>query len=150
MAWYDDVSKLSHVATYKNEKDATKEAEKASKKGWVPSGTGATDGHINLGRTVAGAALTGGLSLLFGGSRSKGKVTITYTRDQEWLAKRIIPKGEKIYMPTQPTITIQPAITSVPQDDLVSKLKQLKEMVDAGLISKEEYDKTKAAILAKM
>jgi len=28
----------------------------------------ATDGHINLGRTVAGAALTGGLSLLIGGS----------------------------------------------------------------------------------
>lgn len=149
MAWYDDVSKLSHVATYKNEKDATKEAEKASKKGWVPSGTGATDGHINLGRTVAGAALTGGLSLLFGGSRSKGKVTITYTRDQEWLAKRIIPKGEKIYVPPQPTVTI-PAITSVPQEDLVSKLKQLKDTVDAGLISQEEYDKTKAAILAKM
>ena len=44
MAWYDDDSKLTHVATYRNERAATWEAEKASKKGWVPSGTGATDG----------------------------------------------------------------------------------------------------------
>jgi uncharacterized protein YqgQ len=36
------------------------------------------------------------------------------------------------------------------QEDPVAKLKQLKEMLDAGLISQEEYDKAKAAILARM
>lgn len=41
------------------------------------SGTGS---HINVGRTVTGAVLTGGLSLLLGGSRSKGKTTITFVR----------------------------------------------------------------------
>jgi hypothetical protein len=35
-----------------------------------------TDGHVNLGRL----ALTGGLGLLFGGTRSKGRVTITFER----------------------------------------------------------------------
>jgi hypothetical protein len=87
MAWYDDNQKLSHVATYKNDKDAAKEADKAAKKGWMPQGATATDGHINLGRTVTGAVLTGGLTLLLGGSRSKGKITLTYVRTPEWLAK---------------------------------------------------------------
>lgn len=36
------------------------------------------------------------------------------------------------------------------QEDPVTKLRQLKEMVEAGLITQDEYDKTKAAILAKM
>jgi len=36
--------------------------------------------HVNVGRTVSGAVLTGGLSLLFGGSRSKGTVTLMYLK----------------------------------------------------------------------
>ena len=41
------------------------------------SGTGS---HINVGRTVTGAVLTGGLSLLLGGSRSSGTHTITFIK----------------------------------------------------------------------
>lgn len=41
------------------------------------SGTG---GHINVGRTVAPAVLTGGLSLLFGASRSKDRLTVTFAK----------------------------------------------------------------------
>lgn len=83
------------MATYKNEKDAAKEVDKAAKKGWMPQGTTATDGHINVGRTVTGAVLTGGLNLLIGGSRSKGKVTITYVRTPEWLEKIRKPAAPK-------------------------------------------------------
>ena len=36
--------------------------------------------HVNVGRTVSGAVLTGGLSLLFGGSRSKGTITLMYLK----------------------------------------------------------------------
>ena len=36
--------------------------------------------HVNVGRTVTGAVLTGGLSLLFGASRSKGTVTLMYLK----------------------------------------------------------------------
>lgn len=39
---------------------------------------------------------------------------------------------------------------AITKDNPVQKLKQLKEMVEAGLITQDEYDKTKAAILAKM
>ena len=51
----------------------------------------------------------------------------------------------------QKTVVLQqPAQAAPQQEDPVTKLKQLKEMVEADLISQEEYDKTKAAILAKM
>ena len=36
-----------------------------------------TDGHLNFGRL----ALTGGLGVLFGGTRSKGRVTITFEKN---------------------------------------------------------------------
>lgn len=45
----------------------------------IASQTG-TGSHVNVGRTVTGAVLTGGLSLLFGASRSKDKITITFVR----------------------------------------------------------------------
>jgi hypothetical protein len=35
-----------------------------------------TDGHLNIGRL----ALTGGIGLMFGGTRSKGRVTITFEK----------------------------------------------------------------------
>jgi hypothetical protein len=47
------------------------------------------------------------------------------------------------------TVVTQP--TAAPaQEDPVAKLKQLKDMLDANLITKDEYDKTKAAILGRM
>jgi len=51
-----------------------------SQDGWTIHQATASDGHVNIGRTVTGAALTGGLSLLFGGSRSKGTTMIVYQR----------------------------------------------------------------------
>ncbi|HZU01582.1 MAG TPA: hypothetical protein VFA10_18075 [Ktedonobacteraceae bacterium] len=87
MSWYKDTQRLTYVATYNTDKDAQQELEAAAKHGWMPQGTSSTEGHINVGRTLAGAALTGGLSLLFGASRSKGKITITYVRTPEWTAK---------------------------------------------------------------
>ncbi|MHC1688020.1 MAG: PH domain-containing protein [Methanothrix sp.] len=51
----------------------------------------------------------------------------------------------------QKTVVLQqPVQATPPQEDPVTKLKQLKGMVEAGLITQDEYDKTKAAILAKM
>ncbi|VVB64859.1 Uncharacterised protein [uncultured archaeon] len=140
MAWYDDKNKLSYVAIYKNDKDAAKEADKAAKKGWMPQGTTATDGHINLGRTVTGAVLTGGLSLLIGGSRSKGKVTISYVRTPEWLEKN--KKQTAVSQPSAPIAS--------PKDDPMQKLESLKRMLDEGLITQKEYDAKKADLLSKM
>ena len=99
MAWYDDKNRLTYVATYKKEEDAAEDVEEAAKKGWMPQGATATDGHINVGRTVTGAALTGGLSLLIGGSRSKGKFTITYVRTPDWLEEQ--KRGDICDIPEQ-------------------------------------------------
>jgi hypothetical protein len=49
----------------------------------------------------------------------------------------------------QKTVVLQ-APTAPVQEDPVAKLKQLKEMLDAGLVSQEEYDQTKAAVLSRM
>jgi hypothetical protein len=85
--WYQDTTKRAYVATYTKEKDMQREVEQAAQHGWIPQGTAGTAGHINVGRTVTAAALTGGASLLFGASRSKDKLTITYVRTPEWLAQ---------------------------------------------------------------
>lgn len=84
--WYYDLHARSHVATYSNEKQMQKEVEAAVQNGWMPQNTAGTSGHINVGRTTAAAVLTGGFSLLLGASRSKDKITITFTRTPEWLA----------------------------------------------------------------
>jgi len=88
MSWYDHPTKLTEVRTYKNQREASRDANAAANKGWQIQGTTATDGHINVGRTVTGAVLTGGLNLLFGASRTKGKITLTYVRTPEWLAEQ--------------------------------------------------------------
>jgi hypothetical protein len=72
-AWYKDKKLTAHVGIYKNEKDTNKEIAEAGKHGWIPEGADAAEGHINLGRT-----LTRGV--IFGASRSKGKVTIMFKR----------------------------------------------------------------------
>ena len=100
MAWYDDNKRLTYVNSYSSEKDAMKEAERAAKKGWAPQGAASTDGHLNFGRTVGksatfaviGTALLGPVGLLgaaLGGSRTKGKITLTYVRSPQWLADHV-------------------------------------------------------------
>lgn len=50
----------------------------------------------------------------------------------------------------QKTVVLQPQQAAPAKEDPVAKLKQLKEMLDAGLIRQEEYDTAKAAILSRM
>jgi len=86
--WYRDAKRLTYVATYTKDKDAQKEMEAAAHHGWMPQGTTATEGHINVGRTLIKGVLTGGIGLMTGASRSRGKITITFTRTPEWLAQQ--------------------------------------------------------------
>ena len=85
--WYQDVTKRAHVETYQKDKIMQKEVEMAAQYGWMPQTSAGVGGHINVGRTATAAALTGGVSLLFGASRSKDKMTITYVRTPDWLAQ---------------------------------------------------------------
>jgi len=94
MSWYEDDSKLTHVATYEKEKDFERELEKAYQHGWIIQGQTARDGKISgrkvIGGAIVGGLLTGGIGLgvgaLVGAKRSKDKITITYVRGPEWLA----------------------------------------------------------------
>ena len=78
---------LTVARTYENSERgrALLEVETATlaSRGYTPTTSAADGGHINVGRTVSGAVLTGGLSLLFGGSRESGHVVVTFTRAKD-------------------------------------------------------------------
>jgi hypothetical protein len=141
--WYEDNNKLSNVVTYDNENHASIDANRAAKRGWKVLGSSATDGHFNVGRTLAKTVLTGGVGLMLSGaSRTKGKFTITYERTPEWLASN----NKEVSQPLTSTHVADPQ----PAEDSLQKMKQLKEMLDAGLISESEYNTKKADLLSKM
>ena len=97
MAWYDDKGRATYVATYKDEKSMQRDVEAAAKRGWLVQGTAGVGGHINVGKTAARVALTGELGLLFGASRSKDKITITFVRDEAWLARSGVEEASHTY-----------------------------------------------------
>jgi hypothetical protein len=57
-------------------KTANAESNVLARHGYRIAAQTETDGHLNIGRL----ALTGGVGLLFGGTRSKGRVTITFEK----------------------------------------------------------------------
>jgi hypothetical protein len=71
------------------------------------------------------------------------------SNDEAVKAISIIRQNMQAHKTAQKTVVLQAPQPSV-QEDPVAKLKQLKEMLDAGLVSQDEYDKTKAAVLARM
>jgi hypothetical protein len=80
LKWYEIESLKVAVRSYRDTVEASLEANAAASYGWTVQSVATSDGHVNVGRTVTGAVLTGGLSLLVGGSRTKGSVTITFVR----------------------------------------------------------------------
>jgi hypothetical protein len=72
------------VRSYKNDDNgralASKEAAYLTRYGYVLAGQSGTGSHVNVGRTASRVVLTGGLGLIFGASRSKGTIEITFVR----------------------------------------------------------------------
>src|SRR5438105_589531 len=113
MTWYQDNRRLTHIATYKTNKEAQKEMEAAAKHGWTPQGTAGKGSHVSIGKTATKAMLTGGLGLLTGPSHTKGHLTITYARTTEWLAQR--GKGPAQAAPqVRPSAPVRPATPGKP------------------------------------
>lgn len=71
------------------------------------------------------------------------------SNDEAVKAISIIRQNMQAHKTAQKTVVLQASHAPV-QEDPAAKLKQLKEMLDAGLVSQDEYDKTKAAVLARM
>lgn len=73
------------------------------------------------------------------------------SNDEAVNAINLIRQNMHTHKLAQKTVVLQQPMQAAPaREDPVSKLKQLKEMLDAGLILQEEYDSTKNAILSKM
>lgn len=93
--WWEDDTKLTHVATYTKEKNLQTELEAAYQHGWEIQGQSAQAGKVSgrkvIGGALVGGLLTGGIGLgvgaLAGAKRDKDKTTITYVRSDEWRAQ---------------------------------------------------------------
>lgn len=153
--WYHDQIRLAYVASYENDKSMRKDTEAAAHFGWIPQQSVGVGGHVNIGRTATAAMLTGGVSLLFGPSRSKDKLSITFVRSEAWKASH--PEDDMVTgasAPPAPTPAIGAALSSptpaAPAVDYIEQLKKLSELNKAGILSDDEFAAKKADILAKM
>ena len=73
------------VRTYKQDQGwlIELEAKHLIANGYEVQDQSSAGAHVNVGRTATAAVLTGGLSLLFGASRSKGTVTLMYLKKKK-------------------------------------------------------------------
>lgn len=120
---------------YRDGAAASRDADRAAKKGWMPQGTSATGSQIDLRRTAANVILLGGLGLLAGSNQTKGTITITYIRTPPWLE-------EHNMVTKKPEIPI--AVNSI---DVVTQLERLAKLKDQGVLSEEEFQMQKKTIL---
>jgi len=72
--WYQDGKLRTYIVTYENQKEMSKESAEAGQYGWIPQSTISTAGHFKR-------------SFWIGLANSKDKITITYVRTPEWLAR---------------------------------------------------------------
>jgi len=89
--WYELPDSVIAIRPYQSPDLATTDANLAAPFGWSIQSVTTSDGHVNIGRTVTGAVFTGGLSLLVGGSRTKGNVTVTFIRPAVSVAHDPLP-----------------------------------------------------------
>lgn len=85
-----------NVVQYKDHKAYQKDAQRRLDAGWSIQGQTETAGHVNLGRTAAKATALvwalGPLGLIAAGSRTSGKISVTWVRDEEIVIRPTRPK----------------------------------------------------------
>jgi hypothetical protein len=89
--------------TYFSERDSTGDCapmdahiQRLMNDGWEPMNSANDTGHVRVGKTLALGALTGGLSLLFGASRTTPTITLTFRRGITPQSSRIEDRPERI------------------------------------------------------
>jgi hypothetical protein len=95
--WYQGAPTQTAIRVYKTAQDAAQEADAAARSGWKLQSVSSSEGHLNGGRTFTGAALTGRLRTLFGGSRMKCSVTVTFTRDWGMTDTPSVPTPSRVW-----------------------------------------------------
>lgn len=76
MAWYDDRAKTQFVGTYATEKQYQWDAQAAARRGWTVESVDDGTSHV-IGEDPEEAK-----------SRQKGRITVTFVRDPDWIANR--------------------------------------------------------------
>jgi len=68
----------THIGIYEDEGQMKRDIRVAARNGWEVAAASNSNGHINVRRTALQVVLLSPLSLIFGASRTKDKVTVTY------------------------------------------------------------------------
>ena len=112
------------------------EANFLAEKGYRIDNRDSDGGHIHAGRLI----LTGGASILAGrrGIRSKSRTTATYVKQEPVPASP--PQVERT------EVTSDAASSSLA--DVTNELTRLADLVERGLLTREEFDRLKAKLLA--
>ena len=127
MAWYDDKKKKIHIVTYKSDKDAAKEANKAAEKGWVIQDTSSKNRGWNIWTGPIGSG--------------KQRITVTYIRAEP----DELSKNKKTI--SIPPISADEREVLTPSGDVISQLEKLSELKEKGILTEEEFQIQKKKIL---
>jgi hypothetical protein len=133
-----------HVKEYK-ENDRRKmsdDIKKASTHGWEVETVGEQSGHINVGRTLTTTALTGGLRLFLGASRTKGFTIVRFTRMRDSTDRPEIPS---VTEPDQ-----RHEASGGDGEDILKQIEKLAELNRSGALTDEEFAQKKAELLARL
>jgi hypothetical protein len=96
------------VKEYRSAAEQEKDINKLARQGLTVVSETSQPSHINVGRTVTGAVLTGGLSLLAGGSRTSAKQRVTYQQSYREFGE-VSPTGLPVSRKAAAMPIIQPS-----------------------------------------
>ncbi len=115
------------VKHYKDAKEYERDTQTMSAAGWKPQGQTSEDSKVAAGRTLGKAVATGGIGLLLTGrSKKGGGITVTWVR---------------------PEAAASPSPTG---DDIPSKLRELADLRDKGILTDSEFEAKKAELLSRL
>ena len=95
------------VKEYRSAAEQEKDINKMARQGLTVVSETSQPSHINVGRTVTGALLTGGLSLMAGGSRTSAKNRVTFQQGYRGFGE-VPPTGIPVSLKASAMPIIQP------------------------------------------
>jgi len=100
------------VKEYRSAAEQEKDINKMARQGLDIVSETSQPSHINVGRTVTGAVLTGGLSLLAGGSRTSAKQRVTFKQRYRGFGE-MSPSGLPVSRKAAAIPIVQPATNPI-------------------------------------
>jgi hypothetical protein len=130
------------VKVYKSTKEFQADSKKMIRRGWAPQNQAALDGHVS---SAAGLVL-GGL-LLGGASRTNDQLSVTWIRARTTTSKKLVPKDALPHVAPTHQSLVAPTSGS---DDIPTKIRELAELKERGILTSAEFEAKKTELLARM